>query len=57
LAENFGGWSDVLIHLDPCADPECPVCNQDPCDFRQEDMVHQKTWNRQALTVETKNNH
>jgi cation diffusion facilitator family transporter len=55
LSENFGGWADVLIHLDPCIDPECPVCGQVPCNLRHEDMVHQKTWNRQTLIVETKN--
>jgi cation diffusion facilitator family transporter len=57
LAENFSGWADVLIHLDPCVDPECPVCSQVPCDLRQEDMVHKKTWNRETLIIETKNNH
>jgi cation diffusion facilitator family transporter len=57
LGKSFGGWADVLIHLDPCVDPECPVCSQSLCNLRQEDMVHRKTWNRQTLIIETKNNH
>jgi cation diffusion facilitator family transporter len=55
FAKHFDGMSDLLIHLDPCEAPECPVCSQSPCDLRKEDMVHKKTWNRQALIVETKN--
>jgi cation diffusion facilitator family transporter len=49
---HFGGMSDLLIHLDPCLDPECPVCGHTPCDLRQESMIHRKIWNRQALTSE-----
>jgi len=49
---HFGGKSDLLIHLDPCLDPECPVCGHTPCDLRQESMIHRKIWNRQALTSE-----
>jgi cation diffusion facilitator family transporter len=49
---HFGGMSDLLIHLDPCLDPECPVCGHTPCDLRQESMIHRKIWNRKALTSE-----
>jgi cation diffusion facilitator family transporter len=50
FAENFGGNAEILIHLDPCADPECPVCNHDPCDLRREMTIRLKMWNRDALT-------
>ncbi len=50
--EHFGGLSEVLIHLDPCVGPECPACNNGPCDLRQESTIRQKAWNRQALTSE-----
>ncbi len=49
---HFGGMSDLLIHLDPCLDPECPVCGVDGCDLRNDQMVHQRIWNREALTGE-----
>jgi cation diffusion facilitator family transporter len=52
FSEKFGGNSDILIHLDPCADPECPVCVHDPCDLRQRETVRQKIWDRKALTSE-----
>jgi cation diffusion facilitator family transporter len=52
---HFGGKSDLLIHLDPCLDPECPVCGHTPCDLRQESMIHRKIWDRLALTSEIGN--
>ncbi|MBI5249807.1 MAG: cation transporter [Desulfomonile tiedjei] len=47
---HFGGMSDLLVHLDPCLDPECPICVIEPCDLRNDRMVHQRIWNRQTLT-------
>gem|GEM_PF-11680 len=35
FGDHFGGFADVLIHLDPCEEPECPVCWFDPCSIRQ----------------------
>jgi cation diffusion facilitator family transporter len=47
---HFQGMAEILIHLDPCADPECPVCKQEPCEFRKEEnRVHRK-WRSQELT-------
>lgn len=48
--DRFGGDSDILIHLDPCAPPECPVCEHDPCDLRETDLVVKRIWNREVLT-------
>ncbi len=56
FSRHFGGMSDLLIHLDPCLDPECPVCGHTPCDLRQESKIHQKIWNRQTLTSEINGN-
>jgi len=56
LAENFGGTADVLIHLDPCATPACPVCAQDPCELRQEEMLEPKKWDRPRLTGDLDDN-
>jgi cation diffusion facilitator family transporter len=50
VSDHFGEMSEVLIHLDPCSEPECSGCNHDPCDLRQERTIRQKAWNRQALT-------
>jgi len=50
FAAHFGGRADVLIHVDPCADPECPVCGHDPCRLRQEDTRQQSLWQSEVLT-------
>lgn len=52
FSDHFGGTSEVLIHLDPCSEPHCPVCNFDPCDLRHEEAILTKIWTRQALTAE-----
>jgi len=49
---HFEGMSDILIHLDPCLEPECPVCGHDFCDTRRERRIHERIWNRQTLTRE-----
>lgn len=50
--DHFGGMSDILIHLDPCAPPECPVCDHDPCKLRENELVMKRIWNREVLTNE-----
>jgi cation diffusion facilitator family transporter len=51
FSRQFGGMSDVLIHLDPCEAPECPECFQDPCKLREAAVGgRKKPWNRQAMT-------
>jgi cation diffusion facilitator family transporter len=49
---HFGELADVLIHLDPCTEPECPVCGVDPCLHRLEELRQQRLWHRQALCAE-----
>jgi|UniRef100_A0A7C4EYW8 cation diffusion facilitator family transporter len=44
--EHFQGKADVLIHLDPCEEPECPVCANEPCELRVEELSHQANWRR-----------
>ena len=56
LSDHMGGQTDVLIHLDPCEDPECPICANDYCDLRREDKVSHRAWDREVLTCETENN-
>jgi len=51
--EHFDGLAEVLIHLDPCTDPECPVCWLDSCDIRQERKKRQREWHRDTLTAES----
>ncbi|MDQ1239628.1 MAG: hypothetical protein QG577_1814 [Thermodesulfobacteriota bacterium] len=44
--EYFGGQADVLIHLDPCDDPECPICGHEPCELRNGEPRGQSQWKR-----------
>jgi cation diffusion facilitator family transporter len=49
---HFGGQADILIHTDPCEDPECPICGYDPCKLRQEGTVRQRLWQSQVITAD-----
>ena len=49
---HFGGLADILVHTDPCEDPECPICGHDPCKLRQEDAVLQRLWQSQVITAD-----
>jgi cation diffusion facilitator family transporter len=50
LADAFGGQASVLIHLDPCTSPTCPVCGRYGCDLRSHRGGEQPTWDWQRLT-------
>jgi cation diffusion facilitator family transporter len=49
LADSLSGPADILIHVDPCTEPECPVCGFDPCVLRQEEPRQQCLWHRETL--------
>ncbi len=49
---HFGGQADLLVHLDPCTQPECPVCGHDPCIHRQEAATARALWQRETVTLE-----
>ncbi|MGV8074467.1 MAG: cation diffusion facilitator family transporter [Syntrophobacteraceae bacterium] len=49
LGEHLGESTDVLIHAEPCIDPECPICAYDPCKLRRELMSRRHPWNSDDL--------
>jgi hypothetical protein len=51
FADHFAGQADVLIHLDPCEVPACPLCGFDPCEHRQAAATGQKLWRGETVTV------
>ena len=55
FTDHFGATSEILIHLDPCEEPTCPVCDHDPCDLRSEATNQKKIWTRNNLTSEIDN--
>jgi cation diffusion facilitator family transporter len=34
LMAEFGPQASVLVHMDPCREPECPVCRKTRCELR-----------------------
>jgi cation diffusion facilitator family transporter len=50
LNDYFHGQADILIHVDPCMEPECPICGYNPCDYRRQDTKMQPLWRRDTLT-------
>jgi cation diffusion facilitator family transporter len=50
--DHFDGLADVLIHLDPCTNGECPICSHGPCILREHPITHQRLWHRDAVTAD-----
>ena len=50
LNDYFAGQADILIHADPCMEPECPICGLDPCEHRREGLRMQRLWRAETLT-------
>jgi cation diffusion facilitator family transporter len=51
LQMHFGESSSVLIHLDPCIDPDCPICSRRMCTLRGKNKEHQVDWDWKTLTL------
>ena len=49
IKAHFGGAASVLIHLDPCTDPDCPVCARYLCGSRGEELTSQILWTWRTL--------
>jgi len=50
LNDYFAGQADILIHADPCMEPECPICGHEPCIHRQAAAAMQRLWRTDTLT-------
>ncbi len=50
LSDHFGGRADILIHADPCTEPECPICGYDPCIHRRAGTKMQRLWRKDVIT-------
>ncbi len=49
---RYQGMADVLIHLDPCEQVECPICGFRPCSHRKAETKEQKLWRGETVTAE-----
>ncbi len=46
---HFQGRASVLIHTDPCDDPDCPICRQESCNLRTTDRTDETSWSVASL--------
>ncbi len=44
LLEAIGEEGDIMIHVDPCEPPYCPVCEVDDCSERKTDFSSAAQW-------------
>jgi len=51
LTRHFEGAVSVLIHLDPCIEPDCPVCSRYLCGERVLPLEGQFTWTVETTTM------
>jgi len=52
IKDHFGGAASVLIHMDPCIDPDCPICRRHVCELRQEDLTKRTAWTWETLIMQ-----
>ncbi|MFC1896704.1 cation diffusion facilitator family transporter [Thermodesulfobacteriota bacterium] len=52
LGHRFGEGTNVLIHTDPCEDPDCPACTRYRCGLRKDSPRYQVIWNKDNLTLQ-----
>ncbi len=50
LNDYFKGQADILIHADPCMEPECPICGRESCEHRLAATKMQRLWRTDTLT-------
>jgi cation diffusion facilitator family transporter len=49
LIEHFEGNASVLVHMDPCDENLCPLCQQNECQWRALPLVSRPVWARGHL--------
>lgn len=49
LIDHFREEVHVLIHLDPCSDPDCPVCRNDDCQARTRPLEAPEGWDLDSM--------
>jgi len=52
LVDAFRGMASVLIHLDPCIDPDCPVCARHVCKARSDAFEDRVAWSLETMTMD-----
>jgi cation diffusion facilitator family transporter len=55
IVHHFNGSASVLIHLDPCIDPDCSLCGRLPCGIRMKDQQVRVPWDWKTLSFKGRN--
>ena len=50
IVEHFEGKASALIHMDPCAEPDCPICQNHQCQQRRVPANEETAWSLESLT-------
>lgn len=50
LETQLDGMVEALIHAEPCAEAECPICELDPCRLRETPYKQRSSWGLARLT-------
>ncbi|MDM8517356.1 tetratricopeptide repeat protein [Desulfobacterales bacterium HSG16] len=51
INDQFGRTSNVLIHIEPCIETDCPFCSYQVCELRGRESPKKETlWNVESLT-------
>ncbi len=50
ISNHFDGRATVLVHTDPCENPQCKICKSYDCLLRSQSYKHETNWNRKRLT-------
>jgi len=52
IGDFFRGRASVLVHPDPCADPDCPPCRRHACELREKKPSAPSPWTAETLIAE-----
>jgi len=55
LLRHFEQNASILVHMDPCAAPDCPACRKARCDMRGSEADAAAAWDTAALTAPGRN--
>ena len=57
LLDALGEEGDIMIHVDPCEPPYCPICNVDKCSARKADFNSAPNWSvKEVISARAVNN-
>ena len=57
LLDALGEEGDIMIHVDPCEPPYCPICNVDKCSARKAEFNSAPNWSvKEVISARAVNN-